>query len=101
MDDHVLAELGPEERKLLAVFARHGRDGRAITTASLAAHAGFTLDRRRLSEALGELAGRGLITEGGDDPFIGSPVAYRLVRMLPARGAEQHSTEAAERHAKR
>jgi hypothetical protein len=43
----------------------------------LAAHAGFPLDRKRLSEALGKLAGRGLITEGGDDPFIGSPAAYR------------------------
>jgi hypothetical protein len=99
--DRVLADLGPDERKLLAVFARHGRDGRAITTASLAAHAGFGLDRKRLSEALGKLAGRDLITEGGDDPFIGSPVAYRLVQPLPARGTEPHSTEAAERHAKR
>jgi hypothetical protein len=94
MDDRVLADLGPDERKLLAVFARHGRDGRAITTASLAAHAGFGVDRKRLSEALGKLAGRGLITEGGDDPFIGSPVAYRLVRPFPAKGAEQQATEA-------
>jgi hypothetical protein len=69
--------------------------------ASLAAHAGFGLDRKRLSEALGKLAGRGLITEGRDDRFIGSPVAHRLVRPLPARGAEAHSTEATERHAQR
>jgi hypothetical protein len=101
MDDRVLADLAPDERKLLAVFARHGRDGRAITTGSLAARAGWRLDRKRLSEALGKLAGRGLITEGGDDPFIGSPVAYRLVRPLPARGAEQSPTQAAEQHAKR
>ena len=59
MDDRVLADLGPDERKLLAIFARYGRDGRAITTASLMAHAGFGLDRKRLSEALGKLAGRG------------------------------------------
>jgi hypothetical protein len=76
-----------DERKLLAVF------GRAITPASLMAHAGFGLDRKRLSEALGKLAGRGLITQGGDDPFIGSPVAYRLVRPLPAGGTEQHPAE--------
>jgi pimeloyl-ACP methyl ester carboxylesterase len=93
MDDRVLANLGSDERKLLAVFARHGRDGRAITPASLMAHACFGLDRKRLSEALGKLAGRGLITQGGDDPFIGSPVAYRLVRPLPAGGTEQHPAE--------
>ena len=93
MDDRVLADLGPDERKLLAIFARYGRDGRAITTASLMAHAGFGLDRKRLSEALRKLAGRGLITQGGDDPFIDSPVAYRLMRPFPARGAGQHSAE--------
>jgi pimeloyl-ACP methyl ester carboxylesterase len=93
MDDRVLADLGPDERKLLAIFARYGRDGRAITTASLMAHAGFGLDRKRLSEALRKLAGRGLITQGGDDPFIDTPVAYRLVRPFPARGTELHSAE--------
>jgi hypothetical protein len=79
MDDRALADLGPDERKLLAIFARYGRDGRAITTVSLMAHAGFGLDRKRLSETLGKLAERGLVTQGGDDPFIGAPVAYRLV----------------------
>jgi hypothetical protein len=49
----------------------------------------------------GSSRGRGLITEGRDDRFIGSPVAHRLVRPLPARGAEAHSTEATERHAQR
>src|ERR1700747_845309 len=58
MDDRVLADLGPDERKLLAIFARYGRDGRAITTASLMAHAGFVLDRKGLSAALGKLAAR-------------------------------------------
>jgi hypothetical protein len=29
-------------------------------------------------DSLGKLAERGLITEGGDDPFTGSPVAYHL-----------------------
>ncbi len=31
MNDRVLADLGPDERKLLAVLARYGQDGRAIT----------------------------------------------------------------------
>jgi hypothetical protein len=53
------------------------------------AHSGFGLDRERLSKALRKLVGRSWITEGGDDPFIGAPVAYRLVRPLPARGVEQ------------
>jgi hypothetical protein len=99
MDDGVLADLGPDERKLLGIFARYGRDGRAITTASLTAHAGFGLDRKRLSEALRKLAGRGLITEGGDDPFIGAPVAYRLVRPLPAKA--QKSARAGPQTSKR
>jgi hypothetical protein len=55
----------------------------------VAANAGFGLDRKRLSEALRKLAGKGLITEGGDDPFIGAPMASRLVRPLPAGGAEE------------
>ena len=92
MDDRVWADLGPDERKLLAIFARYGRDGRAITTASLMAHAGFGLDRKRLSEALQKLAGRGVITQGGDDPFIGSSVAYRLMRPFPARGTERDAS---------
>jgi hypothetical protein len=87
MDDQVLAELGQDERKLLAVFARHGRDGRAITTASLAVHAGLAADRKRpeYDSALRNLVARGLIREGGGDPFVGSPVAYRLVRSMPGR----------------
>jgi hypothetical protein len=85
MDDHSLAELGQDERKVLAVFVHHGRDGRAITTASLAVHAGFAADRQRLAAALRNLAARGLITEGGDDPFAGAPVAYRLTRPMPRR----------------
>jgi hypothetical protein len=68
MDDRVLADLGPDERKLLGIFARYGRDGRAITAASLTAHAGFGLNRKRLSE-LRKLAGRGLVTEGGKIPL--------------------------------
>jgi len=90
MDDRVLADLGPDERKLLGIFARYGRDGRAITAASLTAHAGFGLNRKRLSEALRKLAGRGLVTDG-------APLAYRLVRPLPARVVEERPSEPAVR----
>jgi hypothetical protein len=102
MDDRVLTDLGSDERKLLACSIcaswprrksnHHGELGGAC---------GLWTRPQAAVRALGKLAGRGLITEGGDDPFIGSPVAYRLVQPLPARGAEPHSTEAAERHAKR
>jgi hypothetical protein len=77
MDDRVLANLGPDERKLLATFARYGRDGRAITTASLTAHAGFGLDRKRLSEALRKLA-----VEGPDHGGRGRSL-YRRASGLP------------------
>ena len=93
MDDHVLAELGQDERKLLAVFKRYGHDGRAITKVSLAVHAGFGGDSKRLSAALKNLAANGLIREGGGDPFVGSPVAYRLVRAVP-RGRSDAGAEA-------
>jgi hypothetical protein len=51
-------ELGPDELKLLRVFRRHGRDGRAIPTESLAVHAKFGNDHERLSAALANLAAK-------------------------------------------
>jgi hypothetical protein len=83
MDDHPLADLNPDERHLLAVFARHGRDGRAITTVSLAVLGGFEGERTRFSRALRRLLARGIIKEAGGDPFVGSPLAYRLVKPVP------------------
>jgi hypothetical protein len=76
MNFNPLANLGQDERKLLAVFAQYGHNGRAITTASLAAHAGLVDDSRRLSLALKRLATRGFIKEAGSDALISSPPAY-------------------------
>jgi hypothetical protein len=88
MEPHPLHGLERDEHKLLAVFKRFGRDGRAITLASLAVHAGT--DSRRLLAALRNLATRGLIQEAGGDPFIGSPAAYRLSPALTERPREDH-----------
>lgn len=79
MDDRVLKDLGPDERKPLAILARHGRDGRAITTTSLPALAGFGLDRRRLSDAIRKLAARG--------DHTGRRPLHRRAGGLPARAA--------------
>ena len=89
MDDRVLADLGPDERKLLAIFARYGRDARAITTASLTAHAGFGLDRKRLSEALRKLAGK----SARAGPQTGKR-GIDNVAMPPQRGATPDSSDA-------
>lgn len=85
MDDHPLADLDLDERNLLAVFARHGRDGRAITTVSLTVLGGFEGERARFSRALRRLLARGIIKEAGGDPFAGAPPAYRLVNPMPRR----------------
>lgn len=85
MDDYPLADIEPDERNLLDVFARYGRDGRAITTVSLAVLAGFEGERKRFSRALRRLLARGVIKEAGGDPFAGSPLAYRLVQRYPQR----------------
>jgi hypothetical protein len=89
--DHPLAALEPDERNLLGVFARYGRDGRAIPIISLAVLAGFEGDRQRLSRTLKRLLERGLKKEAGGDPFVGSPVAYRLARSLPRREASAYN----------
>jgi hypothetical protein len=83
MGDLPFSELGEPERRLLAVFARYGRDGRAITVESLAAHTAMPVNSRELAGALGKLAARGVIRRGGGDPLPGSPVAYRLCYRLP------------------
>ncbi len=80
MEPHSVAGLGNVERKLLKIFERHGRDGRAITTASLAVHAGLPAQSDELQSALASLIRGGLLEEAGDDPFRGAPVAYRLSR---------------------
>jgi hypothetical protein len=85
MDDLPLTELGETERRLLAIFLRYGRDGRALTTQSLAANAGMPADSTRLATALNNLAVKGLIKRGGGDPFPWSPIAFRLSRPMPRR----------------
>jgi hypothetical protein len=83
MDDLPLTELGDTERRLLSVFIRCGRDGRAFTTQSLAATAGVPADSWGLATALNNLAVRGLIKRGGRDLLPGSPIASRLSRPMP------------------
>jgi hypothetical protein len=85
MDNLVLAELGETERGLLAIFVRYGRDGRALTTQSLAANAGLPADSKRLPTALNNLVVRGLIKRAGGDPLPGSPIAFRLSRPMERR----------------
>jgi hypothetical protein len=93
MSDRPLGDLGESERKLLAVFVRYGRDGRAITLQSLAAHSGMPMNARELATALRNLSARGLIKRGGGDPLPGSPVAFRLSRPLPGRERSSDAIE--------
>jgi|GEM_PF-5586916 hypothetical protein len=93
MSDVPLSNLGEFERKLLAVFVRYGRDGRAITLQSLAAHTGMPVNAQELVKALRELTARGLIKRGGGDPIPGSPLAFRLSRPLPGRGRGSDAVE--------
>lgn len=51
MEGLPFSELGESERKLLAVFARFGRDDRAITVESLAVHTGMGISSRGNSRA--------------------------------------------------
>jgi hypothetical protein len=78
MEDLPLSGLKENERKLLAVFVRHGRDGRAITMESLAANAHISTDSPELTTALKNLAARGFVKRAGGDPIPGAPVAFRL-----------------------
>jgi hypothetical protein len=80
METLVFDDVRATERKLLAVFERHGPDGRAITIDSLAANVGVPKHARALAMALSNLAARGLITVAGQDPIPGSPLAFRLAR---------------------
>jgi hypothetical protein len=72
---NLMADLGPDEREVLAVFERFGQEGRAISTESLAVHAGLKADRKRLSTALQTLAGKGFIKEAGGNPFSNARAA--------------------------
>ena len=83
MEDLPLTDLGDTERKLIAIFVRHGREGRAITMQSLAANAGMPDHSKELTTALRSLAARGLIKRAGADPIPGAPVAFRLSRPIP------------------
>src|ERR1700756_1854391 len=85
MEDLPLTGLGDTERKLIQVFVRHGREGRAITTESLAANVGMPGHSRELTTALRSLAARGLIIRAGADPIPGAPVAFRLSRPISVR----------------
>jgi DNA-binding Lrp family transcriptional regulator len=85
MKDQALTELQECERKILDVFVRHGRDGRAITMESLAASAGISVSSRELTTALKDLAVRGIIQRAGGDPIPGTPVAFRLSQDMLRR----------------
>lgn len=85
MEDLPLTSLGDTERKLIQVFVRHGREGRAITMESLAANAGMLGHSKELTTALRSLAARGLIIRAGADPIPGTPVAFRLSRPISVR----------------
>jgi hypothetical protein len=85
MEDLPLTGLGDTERKLIQVFVRHGREGRAITMESLAANVGMPGHSRELTTALRSLAARGLIIRAGADPIPGAPVAFRLSRPISVR----------------
>lgn len=86
MEDLSLSELQENERKLLAVFVRHGGDGRAITMESLAVNGHISTDSSAFTTALKNLAARGLIKRAGGDPIPGAPIAFRLSRPI----AQQH-----------
>jgi hypothetical protein len=85
MEDLPLTGLGEIERKLIAIFVRHGREGRAITMESLAANAGMPGHSKELTTALRSLAARGLIIRAGADPIPGAPLAFRLSRPISVR----------------
>jgi hypothetical protein len=80
METPVFNDVRATERKLLAVFERHGPDGRAITIDSLAAHVGMPKHARELAVALRNLAARGFIEVAGQDPIPGAPLAFRLAK---------------------
>ena len=52
MEDLPPTGLGETERKLIAIFVRHGREGRAITMESLAANAGMPGHSKELTTAI-------------------------------------------------
>ncbi|MBR0707963.1 hypothetical protein [Bradyrhizobium liaoningense] len=99
MENLLASDLLEIERKLLAVFERHGADGRAITIESLAVNTSMQSRSREFASALKDLAARGLIKRAGEDLVPGSPVAFRLVQRLSpdapgdaAKDAPRHSS---------
>jgi hypothetical protein len=96
MENCALANIPEDARKVLAIFERFGRDGRSITTRSLAIHAKI-VDPKRLLKALEDLGARGLIAQGGDDYFTGTPIAFRLVtthrtNLLESRSSRERAS---------
>lgn len=69
-------DVGAIEKRLLAVFERHGLNGRAITIDSLAANVGMPKHARELAVALRNLAAGGAIQVAGQDPLPGAPLAF-------------------------
>jgi len=94
-----LSGLQESERRLLAVFARHGRDGRGITIESLAVNAGMSASHRELTSALQSLIAHGLIKPAGEDPIPGAPLAFRLARPITERHSEAQQVQSASRRA--
>jgi hypothetical protein len=70
MKHQALTELQECERKVIDVFARHGRDGRAITVESLAAGADISVSSPELTAALKGLAVRGIIQRAEGDLYL-------------------------------
>jgi len=87
MEDLALMGLGESERKLLAVFLLHGRDGRAITVESLAATVGVPDHSKELTTALRNLARADSLNKPAETLFLvrrlhfGSPGQFRCDRM--------------------
>jgi hypothetical protein len=85
MKHQALTELQECDRKVIDVFARHDRDGRAITVESLAAGADISVSS---PETHGGPAGSGCARNyptSGRRPIPGTPVAFRLSQDMLRR----------------
>ena len=78
MKNLLFDDVGTIEKRLRAVFERHGLDGRAITIDCLAANVGMPKHARELVVALRNLAAGGAIQVAGQDPLPGAPLAFRV-----------------------
>jgi hypothetical protein len=80
----VQTDLTADERELLGVFHRHGRDGRAITVLSLFASSPLRADQARFKAALAGLRTKDLIAPCGIDAVTRKPAGYRLAEPVAA-----------------